>query len=104
MAGDDPDRLERMGRHYTSGHGAGDVEGTCRTLQRLLAATTGALLSTMAQELDGEYRAALQWRVDQYVREELSELVRRHGHKLVQLEAERRAELLCYMPPGPLVS
>ena len=42
--------------------------------------------------------------VDEYAREELSELVRRHGHKLVQLEAERRAELLPYMPPSPLVS
>lgn len=101
---DDPDRLERMGRHYTSGHGAGDVEGTCRTLQRLLAATTGALSSTLGIALAGAYRAELQRRVDEYAREELSELVRRHGHKLVQLEAERRAELLPYMPPSPLVS
>ena len=84
------DKLAVMSRHYTDGHAAGDVEGECRSLERLLE-----LLATA--EADARWPA---FTLASFVRDGLAELVRRHGEALVLAEVKRRPELVPFMPPS----
>ena len=84
------DRLATMSHTYRSGHAAGDVEGTCRQLERTL--------ERVAHAYDGfVLREHIAWALD-----DLAELVRRHGFALVDAERQRRPLLVALLGQEPL--